>query len=874
MAVVGAEVRSEEPLVIADAAHARVQADAREAAAMAERALRLARASQDREAEVAALHALGFARHELGDPRAIRTLRAAVRVADRDGLARRAALARRPLAVYLAYRGEIDAALEELRAASAALDPHELARTEVFRLAVLGVVGRPPASFSASDRALETLRRAGDGIWEARLLKNRGLLLAWRGDAAAAEADLTRARDLYDDLGAPEAAFAAQFELAGIALTRGDLPTCLERLDAIEANQLSPNQRTGLELLRAQALTAGRLTGEAREALELAQQIWRRAGIDDPVGRLEVVRLTLIGGDPRQAHALAGLLRRSFAAQRRDVFHARATGLWLAAAIAAGVVRPAALRSGRTAVATLADAGWRAEAERVRLLLARAAIELGSIELARRELAGCGWLRRAGQAADRIEARHVEALIRLRDGDPAGAERAAQAGLRLLDSYRAALGASDLRATASEIGVELSRLGLRIALAGDDPGRALSWSERVRASALRLPPATPADAPELREEADELRRVAGAIARAQREGRPAQSLIAKHVALEASIRRRSRHVSGESGRRGAIPRRGEIARALGERALVELIELDGTLTALTLHRGRLTRHELGAADAVKEELRWLRFALARLTRRGLSAAQRLAVVAGARGSAEALDRSLIAPLAASIGDRDLVLVPTGALHALPWSMLPSLRGRPLVITPSAVTWMKLHAGPPERRRKVVLVGGPRLRHATAEVTGVSELYPSAEVLTGRRASAAAVINALDGASIAHVACHGRFRADSPLFSALELADGPLNVYELQRLRRAPQTIVLSACELATSDARPGDELLGFAAALLAMGTRTIIASVVPVPDSAAKQLMISLHRQLTTGCPPATALANAQQSLRQRRSGFVCIGTG
>jgi CHAT domain-containing protein len=160
---------------------------------------------------------------------------------------------------------------------------------------------------------------------------------------------------------------------------------------------------------------------------------------------------------------------------------------------------------------------------------------------------------------------------------------------------------------------------------------------------------------------------------------------------------------------------------------------------------------------------------------------------------------------------------------------------------------------------------------------VGDLYSRPDVLSGRGATVAAVMRVVDGASIAHVACHGHFRADSPLFSALELADGPLNVYELQRLRRPPQLIVLSACDLATSDTRPGNELLGFAAALMGMGTRTIIASVVPIPDAAAKRLMIAFHRHLASGCSPAVALANAQETFDPRDSalaGFICLGTG
>src|ERR1019366_3547059 len=145
-----------------------------------------------------------------------------------------------------------------------------------------------------------------------------------------------------------------------------------------------------------------------------------------------------------------------------------------------------------------AAAGWRDEALRVRLLVARGAVELGALAVARRELADCAPLRRRGSVADRVDAWHVEALLRRSSGDDTGAQRAARSALRLLDSYRAALGASDLRAGASSIGVELAQLGLRIALGGDDPRQVLEWAEMLRASALRLAPVTPPDSTELR----------------------------------------------------------------------------------------------------------------------------------------------------------------------------------------------------------------------------------------------------------------------------------------------------------------------------------------------------------------------------------------
>ena len=870
-------VGGDDALELAQSAFELVETDASAAAALAERAVRLARRRRHPEAEVAALHALSFAQHELGDGRAIRTIRTAVRAGERHGLTRRTALARRRLALDLAGRGAITAALRELEMAHAALDAHEQARTEVFRIGVLWYGGTTTQPLAGTDAALATLRARGDTFWEAQLLRNRGAFLAERGETSAADRDLTRARELFAGLGATAAASATDIELARGPLIRGDLPECLARLDTIRAGDVSPRIAAELSLVRAQASAMAHLRAEALQALSDAQAGWRRAARDDHEGHLEAIRLTLLAGDATGARMLALQTQRSFSAQGRHVYAARAAVLALAASIAAGDVRRSGVRSGRRAAEILADAGWREEARRAHLMVARAAVKLGSPGVARRELAGCSVLLRRGPLADRIEAWHVAALLRLDGGDRAGSQRALRTGLALLDGYRETLGASDLRATASEIGVELARLGLRTALAGANLDSTLAWADRLRGNALRLPPVTPPDMPELRNGAAELRRVSAEIWRAERGKRTTRALLARQAALETSIRRLARHAAGAGAPGSAPPGRRELSRALGSAALVELIELDGTMTALTLAGERLTRHDLGPAEPIKEELEWLRFALVRLTRRGLDPVQRATMRGGAEASADRLGELLIAPLAEHVDGRPLVIVPTGSLHAMPWAMLPELRGRPIVVAPSAATWSALQRRRPGRRSKVVLVAGPRLRHATSELAALGSRYPRPMTLSGRRATVDAVMGSLDGATLAHLACHGHFRSDSPLFSALELADGPLNAYELQRLPRPPELIVLSACDLGSSDARPGDELLGFAAALIGMGTRTIIASVLPVPDAGAKRLMVSLHGHLTAGDPPSVALAKAQRDLGARGdglAGFVCLGTG
>ena len=130
---------------------------------------------------------------------------------------------------------------------------------------------------------------------------------------------------------------------------------------------------------------------------------------------------------------------------------------------------------------------------------------------------------------------------------------------------------------------------------------------------------------------------------------------------------------------------------LGERALVSYLEVDGTLHAVTVSQGRTELHALGAAAEARAELDALRFALRRLARRTTAQASQAAAAEATRHAAARLDELLVQPLAASIEERPLVLIPTGSLHAMPWPIVPSLTGRPLVVAPSAAAWAEAEA---------------------------------------------------------------------------------------------------------------------------------------------------------------------------------------
>jgi hypothetical protein len=866
-----------EALALAEQAREVVQADPQAGAALAEDALDLARARRDTEGEVAALHALGFARYALGDSRALSTIRLAVRAGERHGHVRRAALARRNLALYLAYAGRMREALREIDAAQLDLRGVEGARTFVFRIAVYEMAGRGGDAIPGSAEAARALRRRGDRVWEARLRYNRGRALTRLGEHRRARGDLERARDLYDALQLAAAAADARIELARVRLREGDFVGCLAELDAVDAGSLSDWAACWLYLCRAEAFLSLRLLPEAKADLAKFEEGVGRAEAIDSLNnaRLEAARLALAAGDGETAEAIAASAGRAFAARGQRSFASAAAMISLAAAARRRAVPPASLRSGAKAVKALEADGRRLDALRGHLALARAAAVGGHRVVAARELAAARALERRGTVDDRIELRHVEALSLLGSNDPVRAERRLRDGLELLEHHRARLGAAELRATSSALGVDLSQLGLEIALTSRRAEPTLAWAERLRGNALRLPVTRPAADRTLRNAQAELRALEEAMRAEQDAGRSVAGLSARRAALEATIRSRSRLAGASTGVRSAAATDGAARRAFGGRALVEYVELDGRLFALTQSAGTLRLHELGEADPVSE-LEWLRFSLTRLARGGPGGGQ-AATLANARASAAALDRLLVAPLLDAVGDAPLVIVPTGALHALPWGALPSFRGRPVTVAPSLSTWLDLHTRSRRRTGRTALVAGPRLRHASREVRDLAASRSDATVLTGKEATVEATLAALDGASLAHVACHGRFRADSPLFSALELADGPLTALDLQRLKRAPDLLVLSACDVALSKRHPGDELLGLSAALIAAGTRTIVASVVPVPDAAARRLMLDFHRHVAAGAPPATALAAAQADLRRDRSalaGFVCLGFG
>ena len=863
--------------------------------ATSDRALSLLKADAKDEAACIALRALGLSYRQLGDlSMAQSALRKAVALGERSGYVLRVAQARTSMLTVLADAGRTQAALAEAALAEALLagmsgiaeGELELARLRVNLGQVLQRTGRMAEALACFAASENILRDRGDARWEAIMLNNRGTLLAYRGDHEAAERDLSRAAALARDNDLDGIHQTSVHNLGFAALLVGDLPRALRVLgDALALARALGKPVEPVLADRADALLAAGLAEEARRCAAEATEGHQRSGFAFNLAeaRLTVARAALKARDSALAAKEAHAARVAFSRQRRPGWAVWARTVEYGARYAAGERSAGLLRDLMRATKQLEQAGWQVTPQETKMLAAHTALAIGRRETALELYSQVAAGRLSGPAESRVMGWEAETALREARGDAAGAGRAIDRGLREVAEHAGSLGATDLRTAAALRGADLAKSGLRLALRGGSAKRVLVRAEQWRAATLRRRPVRPPDDTEFAAKLAKLRAVVAQIQEGGLAGKNIRGLQSVRMQLEQEIRELARFAPGGDYAPEPPLDLNTVVDRLGDRALVEYVRLDDTLHAVSLVDGRLQHHRLGSYKAVLDELESLRFSLQRMALRHGSAALQQAAQDAFEYARHSLDGALLRPVGKLVEDRPLVLVPTGSLHALAWSVLPSTDGRPLTVAPSARTWLTAMSGRDDAAgpavagglgEKVALACGPGLPHAEAEIDELAtKWYPLAKPLCGEDATAQAVADALDGADLAHIAAHGQFRADNPLFSSLELADGPLTVYDLEGLRRAPATLVLSACETALSGIRPGDELMGVASAVFALGTRTLIASVAPVGDAETKALMGVFHEQLSGGASPASALTAAQGKVPDAR-GFVCFGAG
>jgi tetratricopeptide (TPR) repeat protein len=801
---------------------------------------------------------------DFGDVEAgVRESRTALRLARRTGWAEREADVLASLGLALVYAGRTVAGLAALDRAVQGSTGVMAARVLARRGAVLCNLGQYPAALEDLRRAVVVLRRAGDLLWTARALNNRAVTYLGLGLTSRADADFVSAARLYSGMGQELEAIWPVANRAMVSFASGDLPAALTFLDAATPSfQRLKVPTTTLHVDRCAVLLAAGLARDALTEAEAAvtemEQIRGRSTKKAEL-LLMAANCALAAAKPQAAQDWAQAAYHLSRTQRSTWWQAHAARVLVQARYEVGPTSPALLRQAIRAAARL-DALDASDAAQAHLLAGRVALELGRRDDAERHLGAVARTKRRGPALSRVSGWLGEALRAEAAERPGPMLTACRRGLDVLDEHRFTLGASELRAQATVHGAELAVLAQRHAARAGRPRLLLTWSERWRATALAVPAVRPLADTELNASLAALRTVTRKLEEAPAQGLQSTALQREQQRLEKEVRASSLRSHGAWSSGQAPFRPADLLDRLGPAVLIEIVDIDGSLYVLTCGNGRVRQFEAGrVSDAVRAG-DFARFALRRLARSRPDddPGSALAVLAA---TGPRLQQALLGPAVRHLGDGPVVIVPTGTLHPMPWALLPALSDRVVSVVPSAGAWMRAAAAPAPRQRHVTLARGPGLASEGAEVPLIAPFYDDVTVLAGAGATAEEVLKALDGAWLGHVAAHGTFRADSPLFSSLHMYDGPLTVYDFERLHRAPYRLVLSSCDSGVLAPAGANELLGLVSSLLPLGTAGIIAAIVQLNDEAVVPIMVDLHRHLRSGKTLAESLYGVRRGL-------------
>jgi hypothetical protein len=820
-----------------------------------------------------------------------------------------ASYARQALGIVLRDRGQLDAALSELRlalrAARSARSEQRIAdvlatqgvalavaghtrvaiarltsslglssgvmraRVQLRRAHVLALLGRNREALDDLRSAIAIFRSTKDMVWEARSLDNRCLVHLAMGSAGRAERDAVRAEQLFVACGQRLEAVYSCHNQAIIARLRGDLPEALRLLDLADQRYRALGVRIpDLAFDRCRVLlAAGLSTGALQTAIEELDQSNLQASKRAEL-LLAAATAALAAGEPERGDSFARQASRMFQAQQRAWWLERSRLMRLRCQFAAGQATPYMLRAA-TEIAQTLRAEHSDDATIAYLLAGEIAARRGNGS-ARSLFQAAASRRYRGSALSRSVGWLAHAMAYGADGrGPSRVLAACGRGLDALDEHRMTLGSTELRALATEHARALSDLALHHAVQASDR-TLLEWTERTRATTLLAPSVLGQRDTSLVGRLAGLRAVASRLEEARAAGLPTTWLERERSRQEAAIRAQQHHRRASA--KGSLLQMDvdELIDATADAVLLELVDVEDALYAVVVHRGTVERYEIGPLRAAMEMIGYAQFQLRRVGRGGKVD---LAEV-GRR-----FERAVLGDGVGQLTDAPIVIVPPSRMHASPWGIAPSLLGHPFTVAPSAAMWLRTRRITQPAEERIVLVAGPGLGTEGAEVHAVAARRPDALLLERDGARTEPVIAAIDGSSLAHIAAHGKLRVDNPMFSELRLDDGPLTVYDFERLKRAPYRLVLSACDSGRVAAVGTDELLGLATTLLGMGSAGVVSSITVVNDAATVPVMESIHRSLERGADLAHAmLASRQQALGSpvelaTAASFIGLGT-
>jgi CHAT domain-containing protein len=305
--------------------------------------------------------------------------------------------------------------------------------------------------------------------------------------------------------------------------------------------------------------------------------------------------------------------------------------------------------------------------------------------------------------------------------------------------------------------------------------------------------------------------------------------------------------------------------------IVEYFQVHDQLVVTVLDRDQLDIVPAGTMADAEQLLARLRFQMAK-PRLGVEYARSFeaALLKTINDCLQAFYEQLIAPIRSRLRTSHLVIVPHGTLHHLPFHAL--FDGTNYLIdeftisyAPSASIYTFCNARPANTSGAALVLGvpDPKIPAVEAEADAVARILPTPNLAIGEGATRALLAEYGQRSRYIHIATHGYFRQDQPMFSGIRLTDGCLSLYDLYRLKLPVELATLSGCSTGLNVVSGGDEILGLARGLICAGAQSALLSLWDVQDQSTADFMRVFYERLGNAEHKAQAVRDAAQQLRK-----------
>jgi CHAT domain-containing protein len=839
---------------------------------------------------------------------------------DQEGIGRTLTAAIQPHIMLGAYDRAFDFARRAQAIFSKLKDERRLARLENNIGNIYHRQDRLAEALTHYERAYQQLLPHADTEELTISLNNMSMCLISMNDFARALSTYERAKKLLQAHDLPWIHLITDYNIAYLYYLRGDYRQAIEMLKSarVSGEAIGYTYLVALCYLDLSDIYVELNLGtEAQEVAEEGYLLFRQLEIGYEAAKTLANRAIAFGqnGKTRQALELFAEAKPLFVKEKNEVWP------WLIDLYQAVVL----FREGRHYEArrlALLAAGYfdgsflKAKAVLCHFLLAQIAIATGDAAAARTECSqALNFLQRLDAPILRYQGHFLLGQIEHTEGNFPSAYVEYQRARGELESLRSNLGRDEMRISFMKNKTELYERLVELCLSSElpeaSPEEAFRYIELAKSRSLTelifqrshaLPEAKPGQSElvhRLRDLREELNWYQHRIELEQL--RPEQNAAARIEALRVEAQGREKAlltVLGELAESAAesanFPSQSEVSlekiRSIlpHDACCLEYYFAGDRILAAVLTKRTLDVVPVTTVSQVSEALRLFRFQLGRLQMNPESAQSSTGnVYRAAVAHLAELYSELVAPVRAQLDARHLVVIPHGLLHYLPFHALHDgekylIDSYTISYAPSAGVYALCQRPGEVSDGGTLILGLPDAQAPLIqdEVEALHHILPHSELFLREAANHELLFRKGPTSKLIHIATHGYFRPDNPMFSGIRLGDGFLHLYELYQMQIPADLLTLSGCATGLNVIAAGDELLGLIRGALYAGARSLLLTLWDVNDRSTAQFMTSFYARLLQSANKAEALAEAAKEVRERYphpyywAPFVLVGKG